>query len=215
MTGPGLALFAAVRDALGERPIIAEDLGLITPDVVALREALGFPGMRVLQFAFGDKADATNAYLPHNFERNAVVYTGTHDNDTTLGWYCAASAKMRANIKEYLNIEARGKSEDVDAMGRVVTRAMIRAAFASVANIAVVPLQDLLELDTAARMNLPGRPDGNWQWRYRSGALTNELGARLRAITVLFARHVPPKGHSVRPRKATGRSARSSRATHR
>jgi 4-alpha-glucanotransferase len=213
VTGPGLALFVAVREALGERPIIAEDLGLITPDVVALREALGFPGMRVLQFAFGAEADAANAYLPHNFDRNAVVYTGTHDNDTTLGWYRNAPAQMRANVKDYLDIDERGKSEDVDAMGRVVTQKMVRAAFASVANIAIVPLQDLLELGTAARMNLPGRPDGNWQWRYRSGALTDELGARLRALTTLFARHVPPTGRALRPRKATGRRTRSPRAT--
>jgi 4-alpha-glucanotransferase len=214
VTGPGLPLFAAVRDALGERPIIAEDLGLITPDVVALREALGLPGMRVLQFAFGDEADATNSYLPHNVDRNAVVYTGTHDNDTTLGWYRAASAQMRTNIKDYLDIEERGDTEDADAMGRVVTRKMVRAAFASVANIAIVPLQDLLELGTAARMNLPGRPDGNWQWRYRSGALTDELGARLRAMAILFARHIPPKKRAARPRRATGRPARSSGATH-
>jgi 4-alpha-glucanotransferase len=215
VTGPGLALFAAVRDALGERPIIAEDLGLITPDVVALREALGLPGMRVLQFAFGPEADATNSYLPHNFERNAVVYTGTHDNDTTLGWYRSASLQMRANVRDYLGIEEHGGAEDVDAMGRVVTRTLIRATFGSVANLAIVPLQDLLELGTAARMNLPGRPDGNWQWRYQAGALTDDLRARLRAITILFARHVPPKARPVRPRRATGRPARSRRATGR
>jgi 4-alpha-glucanotransferase len=100
-------------------------------------------------------------------------------------------------------------------MGRVVTRKMVRVAFGSVANIAIVPLQDLLELGTAARMNLPGRPDGNWQWRYRSGALTDELRARLRALTILFARHIPPKERAVRPRRATGRPARSPRATRR
>jgi 4-alpha-glucanotransferase len=215
VTGPGLPLFAAVREALGERPIIAEDLGLITPDVVALREALGLPGMRVLQFAFGAEADATNAYLPHNVDRNAVIYTGTHDNDTTLGWYHAAPEQMRANVRHYLDIEARGKPDEVDAMGRVVTRKLVRAAFGSVANIAIVPLQDLLELGTAARMNLPGRQDGNWQWRYRSGALTDELRAHLRAITILFGRHVPPKERAVRPRRATGRPARSPRATRR
>jgi 4-alpha-glucanotransferase len=211
VTGPGAPLFAAIRDALGDRPIIAEDLGLITPDVVALRDALGFPGMRVLQFAFGAEPNATDPYLPHNFERNAVVYTGTHDNDTTLGWYRAASEPVRANVKRYLDIEESGGAEDVDATGRLVTRKLARAAFASVANMAIVPLQDLLELGTDARMNLPGRSDGNWQWRYRSDALTDDLGARLRDIAILFARHVPPKKRPARPPRTSGRSARPAR----
>lgn len=191
--GPGQPFFAAVRDALGEQPIIAEDLGLITPDVIALRDAMGFPGMRVLQFGFGEVPDATNAYLPHNFERNAVVYTGTHDNDTTLGWYRAASKELCANVAHFLDIDADDRADDLDTLGRLVTRKLVRAAFGSVANLAVVPLQDLLELGTEARMNMPGRANGNWQWRYRPGVLTNDLRTRLRDLTILFARSIPPK----------------------
>jgi 4-alpha-glucanotransferase len=201
VTGPGLTLFAAVRDALGEQPIIAEDLGLITEDVVELREALEFPGMRVLQFAFGDTPDATNPHLPHNFERNSVVYTGTHDNDTTLGWYRNASEQVRASVKHYLDIQERGGSEDVDTLGQLVTRKLVRAAFGSVANSAIVPLQDLLELGSMARMNMPGRAEGNWQWRYHDGALTDQLRDNLRDITILFGRHVPPTKRSVRARR--------------
>jgi 4-alpha-glucanotransferase len=190
--GPGEPFFAAVREALGERPIIAEDLGLITPDVAALREAVGVPGMRVLQFAFGGpEVDPTNLYLPHNFDRNTVVYTGTHDNDTTLAWYRAAPEQERANVKQYLGIDAGGEWEDMDAMGRVVTRTLIRAALGSVANMAIVPLQDLLELGHEARMNMPGRSGGNWQWRYWAGALTDDVRDRLRELTVLYARYVP------------------------
>lgn len=199
--GPGRALFEAVRDALGERPIIAEDLGLITPDVVELREAMGFPGMRVLQFAF--ESDATDPYLPHNFDRNSVVYTGTHDNDTTLGWYRAASAQARANVARYLDIPMSGRTDDADAMERLVTRKLVRAALGSVANMAIVPLQDLLELGSSARMNLPGRPGGNWKWRYQSGALTDELRARLRDGTLVFGRYVPPKGRPIHSPGAT------------
>jgi 4-alpha-glucanotransferase len=205
--GPGQPFFVAVREALGEQPIIAEDLGLITPDVIALRDAMAFPGMRVLQFAFGESGpDATDAYLPHNFERNTVVYTGTHDNDTSLGWYRATSAQGRANVEHYLDIDAGAGTGYKDARGRLVTRKLVRAAFGSVANMAVVPLQDLLELGTEARMNMPGRPDGNWQWRYRAGVLTDDVRARLRDVTVLFARYVPPKDPPVK--RGRGRRGR-------
>jgi 4-alpha-glucanotransferase len=211
VTGPGLPFFAAVREALGERPIIAEDLGLITPDVIELREALEFPGMRVLQFAFSAPPDAISPHLPHNFERNSVVYTGTHDNDTTIGWYRSASEQVRASVKHYLDIQERGGPEDVDRLGQLVTRKLVRAAFGSVANSAIVPMQDLLELGSAARMNMPGRADGNWQWRYEDGALTDELRDYLRDITILFARHVPPRKRSVHaPRKARAEVRKSS-----
>jgi 4-alpha-glucanotransferase len=211
--GPGADLFDAVEHELGPLPVVAEDLGVITEPVVRLRTHLGYPGMAVLHFAVGGTAD--NPHRVENHKEQSVVYTGTHDNDTTLGWYRSASLQMRANVRDYLGIEEHGGAEDVDAMGRVVTRTLIRATFGSVANLAIVPLQDLLELGTAARMNLPGRPDGNWQWRYQAGALTDDLRARLRAITILFARHVPPKARPVRPRRATGRPARSRRATGR
>ncbi len=154
VAGPGRALFDALAQALGPLPIVAEDLGVITPDVTALRGACGFPGMRVLQFAFGD--DATNPYLPHRHTPDSVVYTGTHDNDTTLGWWRALGAGERAFAAAYLGA-------DGDA---TVNDAMLRAAYASVANLAIVPMQDVLGLDGTHRMNLPGSPSGHWAWRF-------------------------------------------------
>lgn len=150
---PGTALFAALRAALGEVPVIAEDLGVITPDVEALRDACGFPGMKVLQFAFG--GDATHAFLPHNFTANCVVYTGTHDNDTSAGWYATAPERERRYAEEYLN-----------ATGDELPGAMIRAACASVAQLAIYPMQDVLGLGSAHRMNTPGMLDC-WSWRFR------------------------------------------------
>jgi 4-alpha-glucanotransferase len=174
--GPGAAFFEAIRAQLGELPIIAEDLGLITEEVVALRERFGLPGMLVLQFA---PSDPQNAYLPHNHERNNVVYSGTHDNDTTRGWWKGASDDERAFVRRYL--------------GHAVTRRtiaweFIRLAFASVARTAIVPLQDVLNLGSEARMNTPGVAGGNWGWRYEEGALTPELAGRLRDLTELYAR---------------------------
>ena len=188
--GPGVQFFQAIRDALGDQPIIAEDLGVITPDVVEIREAMGFPGMRVLQFAFGAfETDATDPYLPHNFEHNTVVYTGTHDNDTTPGWYRTATEKERANARHYLDIDPVSEDENT---GQLVSWKLVRLAYGSVANTAIVPLQDLLGLGNEARMNWPGKPGGNWQWRYTTGDLTDHLRATLLDITVLFARYVPP-----------------------
>lgn len=173
--GPGADLFQAVRDALGELPIIAEDLGLITPEVEALRDALGFPGMRILQFAF--EGDASNPFLPHNFVRNTVIYTGSHDNDTTAGWYETATEHERDFVRRYL-----------DSDGSEIAWKLVRLAFSSVANQAIVPLQDVLGLGTEARMNFPGRPSGNWRWRYRAEMLTPELSGRLRELVRLFGR---------------------------
>ena len=201
--GPGVRFFQAVRQELGNQPIIAEDLGVITPDVDMIRETMGLPGMRVLQFAFGAfETDATDPYLPHNFVRNTVVYTGTHDNDTTVSWYRTASEQEKANVKHYLDLDAPAYQQlDEDSMARLVTWKLVRQAFSSVADTAIVPLQDLLGLGNEARMNLPGRPSGNWQWRYDASALTDELRASLRDITVLFARYVPP---TDRPLKGQG-----------
>ncbi len=163
--GPGAALFEALADALtealteasanphGALPIVAEDLGIITPDVTALREACGFPGMRVMQFAFG--GDADHAYLPHQFEPATVAYTGTHDNDTVQGWWHNAPPRERAFAGSYLA-----------AGGDDIHWAMIRAVCNSVANTVVVPLQDVLGLDGSHRMNRPGSPTGNWAWRF-------------------------------------------------
>ncbi len=176
--GPGEALFAALRAALGELPIIAEDLGVITPDVDALRHALGLPGMRVLQFAFG--SDAENHHLPHNYERNAVVYTGTHDNDTTRGWLDSLAGSERSYALRYLGCEQCVPEE--------VVWAMIRAALGSVANMAVVPLQDVLGLGSEARMNYPSRPGGNWAWRCPGSALTEDRAQRLAELVELYGR---------------------------
>ncbi|MDQ6693942.1 MAG: 4-alpha-glucanotransferase [Chloroflexota bacterium] len=199
--GPGVPLFRAIHEALGDLPIIAEDLGVITPDVAAIRETMGYPGMRVLQFAFGAfESDATDPYLPHNFEQNTVVYTGTHDNDTTVGWYRTASEQERANVRRYLDIYVGGEHGDEEAAGLApfVAWKLTRLSFGSVANTAIVPLQDLLGLGSAARMNWPGRAAGNWTWRYLPDSLTGDLLAALRDITLLFARYVPPTDHPLK-----------------
>jgi 4-alpha-glucanotransferase len=172
---PGLALFAATRAALGDFPVIAEDLGLITPEVHALRKALGFPGMRVLQFAFGGGPD--NLYLPHNYTRDSVVYTGTHDNDTTAGWYAAAPSHVQDHVRRYLGVDGRDIAWD-----------MIRAALCSVADTAIIPVQDVLALGGEARMNFPGRPRGNWSWRLLPDRLTADHAARLGSLTELYGR---------------------------
>jgi 4-alpha-glucanotransferase len=173
--GPGAALFEAVRDALGGLPIIAEDLGMITPDVEQLRDELGFPGMKVLQFAFG--GDPDDIYLPHNYQPHCVVYTGTHDNDTTLGWWRALQPHERHNVQRYLGRDGADISWD-----------FIRLALASVAELAIVPMQDALGLGSVARMNMPGQAGGNWGWRYTPDMLTNELVERLRDLTAVYGR---------------------------
>jgi 4-alpha-glucanotransferase len=183
---PGSELFTALKAALGSLPIIAEDLGLITPDVEALRDHFDFPGMRVLQFAFG--GDATNGYLPHNYVPNSVVYTGTHDNDTTVGWFQALreggakTKRERTFCLKYLDSDGTDIHWDV-----------IRAALASVSDRAIVPLQDLLGLDSSARMNVPSSAGGNWSWRLRGNALTHKLSRRLRDLTELYGRVRPPE----------------------
>jgi 4-alpha-glucanotransferase len=168
--GPMDDLFHALRNALGDLPFIAEDLGMITAEVHALRERLQIPGMRVMQFGFDNPG--AHIYLPHKFETNTVVYTGTHDNDTTLGWWRhTANDAERRHAAAYL-----GQAEDG------IHWAFIRAAQGSVANLCVVPLQDVLGLGTEARMNTPSRPDNNWAWRFHGEALTPELASKLAAI---------------------------------
>jgi 4-alpha-glucanotransferase len=183
---PGRALFTAIRNRLGELPIIAEDLGVITPDVEKLRDDLGFPGMRVLQFAFG--GDATNGDLPHNYRRNLVVYTGTHDNDTTVGWFTASdgegSTRLPADIERERSFCLRYLKSD----GQEINWDFIRAAISSVADTAIIPLQDLLGLGNEARMNLPNSTVGNWTWRFRDSDLTDEIIGRLRALTAMYGR---------------------------
>jgi len=166
--GPGLALFDAVRAALGRMPFVAEDLGVITDDVVALRKALALPGMRVLQFSFGAGDAATAA---RGVTGDTVVYTGTHDNDTTRGWFEALDPATRSRVLD----ETGGAAADV-AWG------LIRLAYASAGTLAVSPVQDVLELGSEARMNVPGVARGNWRWRLGADALTNERARRLRGL---------------------------------
>jgi len=173
--GPGKALFDAIERALGKLPIIAEDLGLITPDVIELRDSCGFPGMKILQFAFG--GDGRHEFLPHNYCTNTVVYTGTHDNDTVQGWWHSASERERIFAGTYL---AAGPHN--------IHWAMIRAACNSIANMAVFPLQDVLGLDSAHRMNLPGTIVNNWTWRFTWGMVGNESGRVLGMITAASGR---------------------------
>jgi 4-alpha-glucanotransferase len=172
--GPGNALFEALTQALGSLPIIAEDLGIITPEVNALRERTGFPGMRVLQFAFS--GDAGNAFLPHNFEPNTVVYTGTHDNDTVPGWWQSCSAHERAFAAQYLNTD-----------GHDAHWAMLRAASFSVARLSLCQLQDVLGLDGAHRMNTPGTM-GCWSWRFKWSWVQPDMARRLADLTAAAGR---------------------------
>jgi len=167
--GPKDDLFHALKGALGELPFIAEDLGLITADVNELRERLAIPGMKVLQFGFGDKG--AHMYLPHRYERNCVAYTGTHDNDTTVGWWETLDKEQREAVSAYL-----GESKDGIAW------TLIRACLGSPAQYAIVPLQDVLDLDSEARMNTPSRPEGNWGWRYKANDLDPRLAAKLAAL---------------------------------
>lgn len=155
---------------MGELPVIAEDLGIITDDVIELRDRFNFPGMKILQFAFD--SDLNNPYLPHNYPENCVVYTGTHDNDTTLGWYKKLDEKQRKRVDEYLNYET------IDICWQ-----MIETAWKSKADIAIIPMQDLLGLDSSTRMNTPGTSSGNWMWRVRKDQLNMQIAKKLRTLT--------------------------------
>jgi 4-alpha-glucanotransferase len=179
--GPGAALFEAVRKALGPLPIVAENLGVITPEVEALREKFGFPGMAILQFAWGSDPQGST-FLPHNYHRRLVVYTGTHDNDTTLGWWRSLDEGTRDLVRAQL--------VDPD---EPMAWALVRLALTSTARLAVVPAQDLLGLGSSARMNTPGVPDGNWTWRAEPGAFDDEVVDRLRGV-VSAGERVPGGG---------------------
>lgn len=188
LEGPGKTFFEALRAQLGHLPIIAEDLGVITPDVEELRDHFQFPGMKVLQFAFGGGAD--NPFLPFNYERNAVVYSGTHDNDTTQGWFQKLADYERDRLLRYLGCtSSEGIHWDV-----------IRLAMGSVANQAIFPLQDLLGFGSDARMNYPGKPTGNWGWRYQADRLTRDLSHHLKNLTHLYGR--APHEHRARHKQA-------------
>ncbi len=183
---PGRQLFTAIRKALGDLPLIAEDLGVITPDVIALREEFGFPGMRILQFGFG--SDTKNIDLPHNYASNVVAYTGTHDNDTTVGWFQSVAGEGSTRTAEQINRERKFCLNYLNSNGTEIHWDFIRTVWASVANTAIVPLQDVLGLGTEARMNLPNSTEGNWAWRCKRGQLTEKIGSRLKDLTGWYGR---------------------------
>ncbi|MCX8131044.1 MAG: 4-alpha-glucanotransferase [Clostridia bacterium] len=177
--GPGEELFHAIEKELGKLPIIAEDLGYITRDVMELREKLGFPGMNVLQFGFSEITEDTKRFLPHNHERNSVVYTGTHDNDTTWGAYSSFPENIKIKVRKYLNT-----SNDTAE----ICWDFIRSAFSSVADMAIIPMQDILCLGNEAKMNYPWKAEGNWAWRYKKAMLNEEIAKRLYGLTRVYHR---------------------------
>ena len=198
--GPGADLLTRLRTALGGLPLIAEDLGMITPAVHALRNRFDLPGMCVLQFAF--QGDPRNPFLPHNQRRNSVVYTGTHDNDTTVGWYRSLTPTEQDQVRVYTNTDGHDIAWD-----------LIRMAWGTVANTAIVPVQDLLLLDTSARMNRPGIADGNWRWR-----LTPDLPVAATAGGIGHAHGAlrsPPRAGTVRPNATDGARLSGPRDTDR
>ncbi len=173
--GPGRGVFDDLRQALGDLPIIAEDLGNIDQRVHDLRDAVAVPGMKVLHFAFGE--DASNPFLPHNHVENCVVYPGTHDNDTTVGWWQRLPEPTRDHVRRYLGTDGHDVAWD-----------LLRASWASVGHTAIAQLQDVLRLDSGARMNTPGAADGNWAWRVRAEAFNDEVGGALRELNTLYGR---------------------------
>ncbi len=174
--GPGIDLFNTMKKELGEKRVIAEDLGFLTPSVIKLVQKTGFPGMKILQFAFDSREESD--YLPHNYTRNCIVYTGTHDNETTLGWFKQLPKSDKKFAKEYLGIRYTK-----DAVW-----ACIRSAFASVSDTAIIPMQDYLELDKYARINTPSTLGGNWVWRMKKDALSDELCAKMRDFARIYGR---------------------------
>jgi 4-alpha-glucanotransferase len=188
---PGRELFNSIRDALGELPIVAEDLGVITDDVVVLRDELGFPGMRVLQFGFGGDPK-TSVDLPHNYVQNVVAYTGTHDNDTAVGWFNSVAGEGSLRTAAEIDRQRQFCLQYLNTSGEEIHWDFIRAVWASVAGRAIAPLQDVLGLGNEARMNLPNSNEGNWCWRYEPRALTQDVALRLREVTRLYGRESSP-----------------------
>lgn len=175
-TAPGEQLFDSMAAHFTELPLVAEDLGIITEEVTALREKYGMPGMKVLQFAFG--GDASNPYLPHHQNIDSVTYTGTHDNNTTLGWYQELDERTKEHVKQYYGETGEG-----------MPWLFIRSALRSVSQLAVIPLQDVLELDGQHRMNVPGTTEGNWQWKFDWSMFKAEYTSRIRQLNQLYDRH--------------------------
>lgn len=185
---PGQKFFKVIQKKLGNQlPIIAEDLGVITPDVVKLRDSFQFPGMKILQFAFG--SDAQNQYLPHNYQQNCIAYTGTHDNNTVRGWYEEDAPEYDKDfVRRYFSTD-----------GWDIAWTLIRGVFSSVAQMAIVPMQDLLSLGSEGRMNYPGRARGNWAWRYRREMLTEHILWRLSEMTATYGREREKKAAEPDP----------------
>lgn len=175
LSAPGKELLDAIKAEMGAIPLIAEDLGVITPDVEELRDSNMLPGMKILQFAFD--SNEGNNFLPHLYPQNSVVYTGTHDNDTVIGWFEAASENDKRFVQEYFNADVND-----------ISWSMIKLAWSSVSNIAIAPLQDILSLGSESRMNLPGKPSGYWRWRYKKEALNFDQALRLARITKIYNR---------------------------
>ena len=186
--GPGYEIFKTMKASLGEKAVIAEDLGFLTESVLKLVEGTGYPGMKVLQFAFDSREESD--YLPHNYHKNCVVYTGTHDNDTTLGWYNSINSRDREFCREYLHFQ-QGNKEGINWE-------LIRAAVASVADLAIIPMQDYLGLGTQERINTPSTLGDNWTWRMEKGAFTKELAEKIRKMNEIYKRI--PKSHSTKGR---------------
>ena len=181
VSGLDHGFFEALQGALGKLPFIAEDLGFITPEVHALRDRWGFPGMRVLQFAFGDQSP-DNPHKPYNFVQNCVVYTGTHDNDTSAGWFSAMNNSAEDRAERERALEYMGSD------GKDAVRDFIRLALSSPADTAILPMQDVLGLGSEARMNLPATIGKNWRWRMRDTHLQPALASRLRAMNRMYGR---------------------------
>jgi 4-alpha-glucanotransferase len=185
--GPGAALFEAVQAALGDLPILAENLGVITPEVEGLRNRFGFPGMAILQFAFGKDPQAPD-FKPHNYPHHRVAYTGTHDNDTVMGWWHSTGAADSTRTPEDVLKEIAFAKRYLDTDGIDIHWVMIRTLMASVADTVIFPLQDVLGIGSEGRMNLPGTSSGNWRWRYRAEELTLGVGAHLKRLVQTYDR---------------------------
>ena len=185
--GPGAAVFEAMQTALGDLPIVAENLGVITPEVEALRHRFGFPGMAILQFAFGKDPQA-DSFKPHNYTRDLVAYTGTHDNDTVEGWWASREGPGSTRTAKDIEEERAHAMAYLGTDGQEMGWVLLRGVYASVARLAMAPLQDLLGLGSEARMNTPATPSGNWRWRFEEGALTPALARRARELAALYGR---------------------------
>jgi len=185
--GPGAELFSVLEKELGKLPIIAENLGVITPEVEAIRHEFGFPGMAILQFAFGNDPQAPT-FKPHNYVHDLVAYTGTHDNDTVVGWWNSAGTHDSTRTPEDVEKEHAHTRAYFGFTDAPIQWVMIRGIMASVANTAIAPMQDVLGLGSEARMNLPGMPSGYWKWRMKPGAASQEIAAKLREMVKLYDR---------------------------